>query len=57
MRRKKSIPLPEPDKQGFEYECPSAYWGDMTGIITTGEIDKKVDKVYKDIHPPRPEVN
>ena len=57
MRRKKSIPLPEPDKQGFEYECPSAYWGDMTGIITTREIDKKVDKVYKDIHPPRPEVN
>ena len=53
MWRKKSIPLPlpAPDKQGFEYSCPSASWGDMTGLIPTGEGDNKVDEVRGDIYP------
>ncbi len=28
---KKKIPVPEPEKE--EYICPSASWGDMTGLI------------------------
>lgn len=55
MRRKKSIPVPDPEKQGLEYVCPSASWGDMTGLIPTGESDDKVDEAYKDVYPYRPE--
>jgi hypothetical protein len=57
MRRKKSIPIPVPDpeKQGLEYVCPSASWGDMTGLIPTGRSGDKSDEVCKDIYPCRPE--
>lgn len=54
MRRKKSIPVPDSDKQGIEYVCPSASWGDMTGLIPTGENDDKNDEAYKDIYPYTP---
>ncbi|SEL45387.1 hypothetical protein SAMN02910353_02649 [Ruminococcus sp. YRD2003] len=55
MRRKKSIPVPEPEKQELEYVCPSASWGDMTGLIPAGECDDKVDEAYKELFPYRPE--
>ena len=57
MRRKKSIPIPVPDpeKQGLEYVCPSASWGGMTGHIPSGGSDDKADEVCKDICPCRPE--
>lgn len=57
MRRKKSIPVPDPEKTELEYICPSASWGDMTGLIPAGESDDKVDEVYKDLYPYRPEYN
>lgn len=57
MRRKKSIPIPVPDpeKQGLEYVCPSASWDDMTGLISTGESDGRSDEVYRDTYPCRTE--
>lgn len=57
MRRKKSIPIPVPDpeKQGLEYVCPSASWSGLTGVIPSGESDDKADEVFMDIFPDRPE--
>lgn len=55
MRRKKSIPVPDPEKQGLEYVCPSASWSDMTGLIPAGDNDDPVDEAYKEILPYRPD--
>ena len=45
MRRKKSIPLPDPNMQGFEYSCPSASWDGVTEL--TPPADESVDMVDK----------
>ncbi|MBR5682475.1 MAG: hypothetical protein IKW96_04215 [Ruminococcus sp.] len=37
-KNKKKIPVPDPEKE--EYECPSASWGDMTGLINFAAGDK-----------------
>lgn len=55
MRRKKSIPLPDPGNEGFEYSCPTATWDGMTRIIPIGDGDDKVDESYKEIIPHRHE--
>ncbi|MBR6069629.1 MAG: hypothetical protein IKP78_03420 [Ruminococcus sp.] len=55
MRRKKSIPLPDPENAGFEYSCPTAAWDGMTRIIPIGESDDKVDEARKEILPHRTE--
>ena len=55
MRRKKSIPLPDPANEGFEYSCPTATWDGMTRIIPIGESDDNADEARKEIYPYRPE--
>lgn len=51
MKKNKKIPVPEPDKQELEYVCPSASWGDMTGIIPANPTDKETRDNYREIYP------
>ena len=46
MRRKKSIPLPAPGNEGFEYSCPTASWDGVTRIIPIGESGDNVIPEY-----------
>ena len=54
-RRKKSIPVPDPDKQGLEYVCPWASWCDMTGLIPANTGDDPADESYGDLYQYLPE--
>lgn len=51
MKKNKNIPVPEPDTQELEYVCPSASWGDMTGLIPANPTDKDTRDSYQDIYP------
>lgn len=57
MRRDKKIPVPEPDTQEIEYFCPSASWGDMTGLIPANPTDEEKRKSYNEVYPYLPEYN
>lgn len=52
-RKKRDIPVPEPDKE--EYFCPSASWGDMTGLIPYAAEDSAQRSSYAEIYPYLPE--
>lgn len=51
MKKNKNIPVPEPNTQELEYVCPSASWGDMTGLIPANPTDKNTRDSYQDIYP------
>ncbi|MBQ8182017.1 MAG: hypothetical protein IJ010_08645 [Ruminococcus sp.] len=53
----KKIPVPEPDKNDLEYVCPSASWGDMTGLIPAGSENHSELLSYEEMYPflPHPE--
>lgn len=51
MKKNKKIPVPEPDRQELEYVCPSASWGDMTGLIPANPTDKETRDNYQEIYP------
>ncbi len=51
MKKDRKIPVPEPDRQGLEYVCPSASWGDMTGLIPANPTDKETRDNYQEIYP------
>lgn len=51
MKKNKDIPVPEPDIQELEYVCPSASWGDMTGLIPANPTDKDTRDSYQDVYP------
>ena len=54
-KNNKKIPVPEPERNGLEYVCPSASWGDMTGLIPSGlENGCEIDS-YEDVYPYLPE--
>ena len=50
---KKKIPVPEPEKE--EYICPSASWGDMTGLIPFAAEDSAERSSYDEVYPYLPE--
>lgn len=54
-KRKKHIPVPEPEKQELEYVCPSASWGDMTGLIPADTDTDGSAESYGDLYPYLPE--
>ncbi|MBQ8959934.1 MAG: hypothetical protein IJ071_01810 [Ruminococcus sp.] len=54
-RRKKGIPLPDPEKPDLEYVCPAASWGDMTGLIPEGSSDSSKRSAYQELYPYMPE--
>lgn len=53
----RKIPVPEPDKNNLEYVCPSASWGDMTGLIPAGPENHSELLSYEEMYPflPHPE--
>ena len=53
MSRKKEKPSLE--KPELEYVCPSASWGDMTGLIPSGGADEQERSSYQEIFPYLPE--
>lgn len=57
MNKKKKNPIPEPEMQELEYVCPSASWGDMTGLIPANPTDKAERDSYKEIYPYLPHDN
>jgi len=55
----KKIPVPEPDKNDLKYVCPSASWGDMTGLIPAGLENYSELSSYEEMYPflPHPETD
>lgn len=51
----KKIPVPEPENQGLEYVCPSASWGDMTGLIPANNDPQTISEEYEELYPYLPE--
>ena len=52
-RKNKNIPVPEPEKE--EYECPSASWSDMTGLIPYAAETPDDRSSYGEVYPYLPE--
>ncbi|MBR4627337.1 MAG: hypothetical protein IKO47_06520 [Ruminococcus sp.] len=50
MKKHKDIPVPEP-KPAESYECPSAPWVEMTGMIPTPTEDEHQRSSYGNIPP------
>lgn len=49
--KKKNIPIGDPQNNAAENICPSASWGDMTGLIPSGtDEDSDIDS-YEDVYP------
>lgn len=55
MSSKRKIPETEQEKQELEYFCPSASWGDMTGLIPANPTDEEKRKSYNDVYSYLPE--
>ena len=52
MNRKNShIPVPDPDQDRLEYTCPSASWGDMTGLIPYAAANETQLDNYGEVYP------
>ena len=49
------IPVTETERNGLEYVCPSASWGDMTGLIPSGLENGSEIESYEDVYPYMPE--
>lgn len=50
----KKYPFPEPEKYPADltdYFCPSASWGDMTGLIPYAVRNDSEIKSYNDVYP------
>lgn len=55
-REELDIPVPDPRRQrGLEYTCPSASWGDMTGLIPYAAEDDAQLSNYDELYPYLPE--
>ena len=50
-KKKKNIPLPEPEQSELEYTLPSASMSDMTGLIPANAADENNRDSYSDIIP------
>ncbi|MBR6997156.1 MAG: hypothetical protein IKH96_14250 [Ruminococcus sp.] len=49
-RKKREIPVPDPENDK-EYICPSASWGDITGIIPLAAGDSTQSGPYEEVYP------
>ena len=50
--KKKQIPVPDPEKpEPGQYICPSASFGDMTGIIHSAAEEPYERRAYRDMYP------
>ena len=50
-KKKKQIPVPDPEKTGPElYICPSASFGDMTGLIPKTDDGPSERRAYRDMY-------
>ena len=54
MRKKREIPVPDPNAGGLEYVCPAASWGDMTGLIPSSPVHGSENDSYADVYPFKP---
>ena len=49
-RKKREIPVPDPENDE-EYICPSASWGDITGLVPFAAVDSTQSGAYEEIYP------
>lgn len=49
-RKKREIPVPEPEN-AEEYICPSASWGDITGLVPFAAENSDQHGSYSEIYP------
>lgn len=54
-KKTRNIPVPDPKSDKSEYICPSASWGDMTGLIPYAAENKDELNAYSEIYPYLPE--
>lgn len=50
-KKKKNIPVPDPEKSELEYTLPSASMSDMTGLIPASAEDEEERESYSDVIP------
>ncbi len=53
-KTEKNYPFPAPDKKQdslSDYYCPSASWGDMTGLIPYSAVNDGAVASYEDVYP------
>jgi hypothetical protein len=50
-KKKKNIPVPDPEKSELEYTLPSASMSDMTGLIPVSAEDDEERESYSDVIP------
>jgi hypothetical protein len=50
-KKKKNIPVPDPEKSELEYTLPSASMSDMTGLIPANITDEDDRESYSDVIP------
>ncbi|MBQ6180853.1 MAG: hypothetical protein IJK31_04105 [Ruminococcus sp.] len=51
MNRRNTRPAGAPENDISEYICPSASWGDMTGLILTDADNDSDPDSCKDVYP------
>lgn len=49
-RKKREIPVPDPENDE-EYICPSASWGDITGLVPFAADDGNQHGSYEEVYP------
>ncbi len=49
-RKKREIPVPDPENDK-EYICPSASWGDITGLVPFAAENSDQHGSYSEIYP------
>ncbi|MBR1824281.1 MAG: hypothetical protein IJ779_08630 [Ruminococcus sp.] len=50
-KKKKNIPVPDPERSELEYTLPSASMSDMTGLIPADITDEGERDSYNDVIP------
>lgn len=53
--KKRKIPVPEAIDPELEYVCPSASWGDMTGLIPANNDPQTISPEYEELYPYLPQ--
>ena len=54
-KKTRKIPVPDSEADKSEYICPSASWGDMTGLRPYAVENKDALDAYGEIYPYLPE--
>ena len=54
-KKKREIPVPDPNSGRLRYDFPAASWGDMTGLIPSAPASGGDISSYADVYPCLPD--